>query len=1589
MKNIFSYRFSMIASLLSIAFPAVAVTPGFTPYPAVPLHLQPRASEQVPANVLVFIDNSYDGSRAADGTNRPWLPGVLLQDQTFYNATTGQAVSKVDVAKKVVNTIAPQYPKYRWGVSTYTKNNMSLKDYVENGLCFERSDWYNLPTMGCTFVTDFSIKNPSEKLYNHEVGSSLIVPIRDRKAGEFKDFIDGVNFIPKWGDIYGQTGQGDSEAHGSPLTSAYYEMTRYYRGMRSAYNREVPEKARGMSFTWTYNSENTDNTSKKENTNATKEDAENEGKMKEFTAVLKSKTDNIHQYASPIQFRCQTNNIIIITSAADIRGSSPWKDKRGFYQAYHTDPLYKHDNPKYAYTLNDTAGYPKLPSNKSYLHYMVSDWVGEGPSGVLTLAGGEQYYKEAAYLKRYNKVYYPGGKFWDVNKLPSLTKYVRPLDKTHMPIFNPYMDIVEDWSKQKVGAERIKDFNGSYLLNGVSNVFTRNAYNEKTGLESFAHLAHEGDVIAKGSEYIYPKVIEPSAYKATIEHIADSSYGACTGKKCLMYTDRSGNVVVSDKDSDGKAWDGTDDNPRYGEDGKTLIDFSKLYARQHIQTYTVGFGLCSGEVVNGQCVLPKPEDYESMSISKFGLKVGGIEYGDRHQIVFQELNDEDKRKKIQIGDVIFYNNVPLQDPEKNEIIRLTLAPTYWAENEAWHVHTNKPIPENISVGDKLRIVPSKIAAELINPRLTSDVMLKQAAQKGGGIFYSVNQTDEAALSKTLKEILGVIDASITHVAVGSGVATNDTDTVRSAITATLDTERWSSELRFYELLANGDFDATKFKTPDYSKPQYTLINTPNGPRRLSEDETDNGVRLSNASFNIDGSASAVHNGKGGLKVAVSNRRDEIAATATDPTKYDYNEWKSLVKWLNRSTTSDTDPAFKVTINSVDNQQIYRDRDPNKTGHSRHMGDVLDSNILLFGGENGDNAFYDTNVLTDGNTVAKTVRPYMVVGANDGMLHIFKANKRDFQGTNPYYKAFSYIPGTAKREAEDDTIIRNLVYTAEQNYGTKANPHQYFVNGQTFYRRTDSGSQDKQYDDHGLMMIAGSLGQGGRAAYSLKIGGYEYGNVSDAAQRVGLDSENSSSWAKTIPMWDTSTNQFGDPELSKTLDHQLGYIIGRPQIGRISKKGLTGITMKLTKDNKEAYDGYMKQLTFNGDSGADIRYATFLSSGFNPPPPENGKNPPPTLYVLDQLGRNVAIGADTAAQEPAGKLLASIPTTLEATDIHSGLAAPVFVDLDFNGITDLVYAGDQNGNMWRFDLRDDIAKWKAKKIFSGSPNKPITTAPDIFYNKDAKGERMVIVTFGTGSVLYQDDFTSTDVQSMYGIFDRVDSCKDNNIGLCQAAKESDLLKQSIVKQAKGTIDVIGDKKIQAPYRFVSEHKHPNLGKERGWQLDLVYNNQKEGERVVVVPTVLTNKVGTRGSVIFSTRIFKDANKDDAKPSCTPPPVTINSWIMALDVRTGGNPSAVHLNHKVGGKPIASLGVYGAASGLTVATSGTSEINSQGRGKDGVAVRLGEEVQREVMCGPSGSVEGVIAIQQPNGGTLLRTIVACGANYYHRVSWREVF
>jgi type IV pilus assembly protein PilY1 len=251
----------------------------------------------------------------------------------------------------------------------------------------------------------------------------------------------------------------------------------------------------------------------------------------------------------------------------------------------------------------------------------------------------------------------------------------------------------------------------------------------------------------------------------------------------------------------------------------------------------------------------------------------------------------------------------------------------------------------------------------------------------------------------------------------------------------------------------------------------------------------------------------------------------------------------------------------------------------------------------------------------------------------------------------------------------------------------------------------------------------------------------------------------------------------------------------------------------------------------------------------------------------------------------GSLIRTIDTEATGSAAHpNGLSAPRSLDTNGDRITDYVYAGDLQGNMWKFDLRHhQPEQWGPAHSQGDSPRplfrardpegdpQPITTLPTLLTH--AHGGYMVI--FGTGKLFEIEDIdaSATRIQTLYGIRDKAGSGTDWD-GLTR----SDLLWQEILWEGQWTTEE-GDAGMDGgsgvKVRVVSE-RAVDWETHQGWFLDLVSPvHGEQGERVISDPVLIRTRKGDR-AVLFNTMI----------PSSEPCGFGGSGWLMELDAMNGG-------------------------------------------------------------------------------------------------------
>jgi type IV pilus assembly protein PilY1 len=226
----------------------------------------------------------------------------------------------------------------------------------------------------------------------------------------------------------------------------------------------------------------------------------------------------------------------------------------------------------------------------------------------------------------------------------------------------------------------------------------------------------------------------------------------------------------------------------------------------------------------------------------------------------------------------------------------------------------------------------------------------------------------------------------------------------------------------------------------------------------------------------------------------------------------------------------------------------------------------------------------------------------------------------------------------------------------------------------------------------------------------------------------------------------------------------------------------------------------------------------------------------------------------------------LPTT--GTYKSEGLSSPWGVDVAQDGILDYVYAGDVNGQLWRFDLTaDTAADFKVSTnssnvpvpLFKAPAGQPITMRPATLGVKNVGN----MVLFGTGQLLTDADRTTTTTQAFYGILDKMQS---NIETISIANNASDLVQQSVLEE----YTMSGGSNKQGTFRKVSANEidvtDVTSNTKKGWYMNLPTSS----ERLVATPRIYANVIQ------FPTGVPISADQCTAGGT---------GWIMALNPLTG--------------------------------------------------------------------------------------------------------
>jgi type IV pilus assembly protein PilY1 len=235
-----------------------------------------------------------------------------------------------------------------------------------------------------------------------------------------------------------------------------------------------------------------------------------------------------------------------------------------------------------------------------------------------------------------------------------------------------------------------------------------------------------------------------------------------------------------------------------------------------------------------------------------------------------------------------------------------------------------------------------------------------------------------------------------------------------------------------------------------------------------------------------------------------------------------------------------------------------------------------------------------------------------------------------------------------------------------------------------------------------------------------------------------------------------------------------------------------------------------------------KWVVFLTSGYNNVAEGDGS--------LAGDGKGHLFIVDVAT----GKIVQDVSNGSGDTVTPSGLAKITAISANpaTDPVTTYIYGGDNQGQMWRFDLVSNPASVPAPvKMADAGVKQPITTRPDVstcevtIDQADGTKAKAVnrVVLFGTGRLLDVPDTTNEDMQSLYLVKDK-DTAAGNPIANIRGA--------SMIQQKLKVLDA------SHTNTYLVSSNAVNLAANDGWYIDWDINKR---ERLNLDPKIVNGGV----------------------------------------------------------------------------------------------------------------------------------------------------
>ncbi len=599
-------------------------------------------------------------------------------------------------------------------------------------------------------------------------------------------------------------------------------------------------------------------------------------------------------------------------------------------------------------------------------------------------------------------------------------------------------------------------------------------------------------------------------------------------------------------------------------------------------------------------------------------------------------------------------------------------------------------------------------------------------------------TNALTLSRQLRETFTAIinrSSSVTAVAVNGGAINTDTRIYQSRF----DTSDWSGELRSYAL--NGNEVAT---TPQWEASRRMRLKSWTARNIITVNT--NGTAVP---FTWDNGIDA-------------QRKSQLHTNPTIAQTY--------LEYLRGNPR-----------NEVRNGGSLRNR-ATADGQQKLLGDIISSAPLYVGAPRGRYSDrLERNRYSEWFERRRKRDGVVYVGANDGMLHAFRADY--------YYETrdsdTNRLTAAGRRDRDGEELLAFIPKTVFGNLEKLTKPsysHQYFVDG-------SPNSNDVYFDDDWHTVVVGGMNSGGQGIYALDVTNPETLN------------------ARSF-LWEINDRTTGFEDL--------GYTFSQPAIVRLGEKE--------DPETRAIPPGLWVAAFGNGYNNTEADGAPSVSGNA-------------VLYVVDIKTGRLLKKFDTGVGRAQDPLRLDRPNGL-ATPTMVDTDGDRIIDLAYVGdlfgnVWKINLAGS-DPNRWDFSF----------KTAGGQPD-PFFVAKDVADNRQPITSRIEVtrgpygtgvqLLFGTGKYLEMEDkvITPTRVQTFYGLYDPNGNVLDPEAPPvpAQIDSRSRLVGQTIDREFRLQDGTMG--------RVTSQNK---LGSKQGWYMDLLSPaSGYQGERVINNPFVRDNRV----------------------------------------------------------------------------------------------------------------------------------------------------